>query len=132
MRLITRAAGADKIMSFGKKPGSLAMKFDSNSFPLAMGLILMAILSLFAAPLTALVIVGHAARRGVRMLNWAYQKLVLKEKAAASVQAAVPAKLIVGGLTLLSCCALAVYCCYWLETAKINSKPEIIQPALQC
>lgn len=124
MRFLTRAAGADKIMSFGKKSSSAGMKFDSNSFPLAMGLILLAILAFFAAPVTALVIVGHAARRGFRMLNWAYQKIVLKHKAPAAVQAASPAKLIAAGTALLISCGLAVYSCYWLETTKMSSMPR--------
>ena len=116
MRYLTRAAGADKIMSFGKKPASSTMKIDKNTFPLAMGLIILAILAFFVAPLTALIIVGFVARRGFRMLVWAIKKIMLKERSPAFLQAAVPAKLLAAGMLLITCCGLAIYCCYWLET----------------
>ena len=123
MRFLTRAAGADKIMTFGKKKSSSAVKFDLQSFPIAMGLIILVILAFLLAPITALLIVIFAAHRGIQMLIWASKKIRLKEKSPENLQGAVPAKLIFAGVLLICSCGLAIYCCYLLEMSRFNSNP---------
>jgi ABC-type Fe3+ transport system permease subunit len=123
MRFLTRAAGADKIMSFGKKKSASAVKFDLQSFPIAMGLIILVILAFLLAPITAFVIVMFAARRGIQMLIWAGKKIKLKEKSPENLQSAVPAKLIFAGVILICSCGLALYSCYLLEMRRFNSNP---------
>lgn len=126
MRFLTRAAEADKIMNFGKKPSPRVMKLDLETFPYAMGLIILAIMAFLAAPVTAMVIVAYAARRAVFLLVWACKKMMLKEKAPAKLQAAIPMKLFAAGVALLVCCGFAVYSCYWLETTKFDSTPPML------
>ena len=123
MRLLTRAAGADKILKYGKKKSSCEFKFDLETFPIAMGLILLAIIAFLLAPITAFFIVLFAARRGIQMLVWSGEKIRLKDRSPEHLQSAVPAKLISAGLALLCSCILAIYCCYLLETRSFLSKP---------
>lgn len=117
MRFLTRAGGADKIIEFGKKKPS-PVKFDLETFPIALGLLLLAILAFCVSPITALIIVTFAMFRGIQMILWAVKKIKLKENAPENLKTAVPAKLIVAGIVLISFCGLAVYFCYLIENVR--------------